>query len=294
MSLEPRLLKYKIDLAPAGGAFADGSTTKTLRGFRSSVSVQGAGGATMTTAQVRIFGLSEDTMHLLTLTGGTLVDPNHTSQVAIFAGTQEPLAQIFQGAIFQGWANIQAPDASFDITAHEGMIGALTPGPPTTEKGGADVAQQMQVLAGNMHYHFENSGVTAQVNDPYLAGTWRDQAYSLAAMANINIIIENGLLAIWPKDQARRTGGDPIVVSPTNGMVGYPTFTEQGLTLRTLFRPDIPYGVAVTVHSHLQNAQGQWTIFQINHELECQVPGGKWFTEIQCSKFGQTPPLPGG
>ena len=46
--------------------------------------------------------------------------------------------------------------------------------------------------------------------------------------------------------------------------------------------------------SAVRAANGTWNVFNITHDLESETPGGKWFTTIDCSLFGQVLPTAGG
>ena len=283
-SLEKRIIKFVFDMGTSGGVFADGTTNKPIQGYRASVEISRAGGQSMSECHAKIFGLSQDDMNQLTKLGGTLVNPN-PKFVSISAGTTPPLAQIFEGPIQQGWVDLQGgPEAPFTILAYAGIHDALTPAPPTSVEGGANVVTVMQQLADAMNYKFEPNDVKATVDNLYLAGTKRDQAYLLAQQANINILIDNGILAIWPKTGPR--SGGPYDISPRTGMVGYPTFTDKGIMVRTIFRPDIAFGTQINIQSSLTPAAGAWNIFDLSYQLDCEMPGGKWFTTIEASKQG--------
>jgi hypothetical protein len=134
----------------------------------------------------------------------------------------------------------------------------------------------MQSLATQMGLSFENSGVDVKLSFPYFYGSARNQAFFVAYHAGINWIIDNRTLAIWPAGGAR--GGQVPEVSPATGMVGYPAFVDQGIQVTTLFNPSIGYGSKVHVKSSILPPTGNWAVYSLDHDLEANMPGGKWFT----------------
>jgi hypothetical protein len=77
-----------------------------------------------------------------------------------------------------------------------------------------------------------------------------------------------------------RNGGTVPLISPATGLVGYPTYSDMGITIKTLFNPFIRLAQLVTVESSLAFANGSWGAYYVRHELESQTPNGKWFTHF--------------
>ena len=89
-------------------------------------------------------------------------------------------------------------------------------------------------------------------------------------------------LAIWPKHGTR--GGLIPVISPASGLVGYPTFADQGVRFRTLFNPSITFGGQVEIKSSLMPACGKWYVNALSYNLSAQVVNGPWFCDVGCSR----------
>jgi hypothetical protein len=125
---------------------------------------------------------------------------------------------------------------------------------------------------------FENSGVTGKLSNPYFPGSARSQAQACARAAGISMIIDNGKLAIWPKNGSRN-GAVPLI-SPQTGMIGYPSYTALGIMLKTLFNPSIGFGGKIKVQSELPAACGEWAVYSLDHDLEAMMPNGRWFSTV--------------
>ncbi len=276
--------KRKIELAfqlMDGTRFAGtNSNIITLSGLRCSVSIVKSGGAGMTTTQLRVFGLSPSLMAQLG-TYGAPPDAATSTVVQVSAGDDEAgLAVVAVGNIQSAMADYaQAPEVAFSITAFTGLVDAIKPAKPTSINGGADCARIVESLAKIMGYQFENNGVNVRVSHPYLSGSARMQVQEIAEAGEFNWVIDHKTLAIWPKNGFR--AGVPVVFSPATGMVGFPTFTTQGVIVKALLNPAVKYGQQIKVESSLQPACGLWNVINLSYELQSETPNGAWFMTME-------------
>lgn len=294
MSLTKRHIAVKFQLGK--GTFGDdGSDTVDVTGLRVSATIEIVGGETMATCSFKVYGLDLNTMNKLTLLGKRLPEGRQNT-LTLSAGDEiKGMAVAFVGNITECWADLRSqPNVALVGVAAAGFVDAMKPVPPTSYNGSVDAALVVKGIAAQMTrpgtgdasgevtgYDFENSGVSVQIRDTYLAGTLMDQLRAVAREGNFNCTIDGTTVAIWPKDGSR--GGAMPVVSPETGLVGYPLYTENGIELTTLYNPSIRYGGKVKVESVSTPAVGNWSPFQITHELESETPGGKWFTRIACN-----------
>lgn len=278
------LTKKRIDLTfrLGTGAFgAEGFNTVEVTGLRVRASITKAGGASMGEAQLRVYGLPPSILNELTALTRAIMFQRENS-LTITAGDDETgMSVIFAGTINEGWADLnEAPDSSLYVNAFAGLVEAVKPASPTSYKGSADAVAIMTYLAGQMGLKFENSGVLPiMLSTPYYSGTLRDQAMSCANAANIEWLIDENTLSIWPKGRSR--SGPIALVSPETGMVGYPAYNGTGIAVMTKFNPTIGFGQTVKVESSIKNACGEWFVHSLRHELDTETPGGEWFTHFQ-------------
>lgn len=272
------------------GSFGNsGFDTVKLSNLRVSTMILKAGGASLGQAHIRIWGMTLELMNRLS-TLGMIATALRNNQVQIEAGDSDRgMSVVFDGNIVEGWADFQGmPDVAFQVTAAAGMIAAMKPIPPSSYRGGTDVAVIMQGLATQMSLPFENNGVEGiYLNDPYLPGTAREQARKVANAAGINWLIDNGKLSIWPRGRSR---GDQItLISPTSGLIGYPSFTSNGISFVALYNPNIGFGSRVRVESSLTPASGEWIVSTLVYNLEAQLPNGNWFMRVEANPPGFAP-----
>jgi hypothetical protein len=278
------LVKRRIDVTITLGEGQFGETqgpAVTLSGLRVSAAIVAYNGDAQGQLQLRICGMTLDMINQLT-TIGPIMPQLKKNTILLQAGDQDGvLSTAYQGEIIIAYGDFnQAPQVVFNVVGLAAGINAVKPVTPTSYKGAADVATVISQLCTQMGYAFENNGVNVQLSNPYFSGTALDQLKACARAAHITYTIDRGVLAIWPQSGSR--GGEPIVISPETGLVGYPAFSSQGIVFTTLYNPALALGGRVNVTSSLQVASGVWNVFSVAHMLESELPNGKWFTQVQC------------
>lgn len=268
----------------ASGSFADGngSNTLTLTGVRASAKIQNAGGASMGIMQLSVYGMTLSQMNDLS-TLGMLVNLVPRNEVLVAAGDEGATAStVFVGNILNAWPDLgAAPNVPFRVEAASLGASAVLSAKPSSFTGSADVATILSGLANQMGAQFENNGVNAKLSGQYLYGSARDQALKVVQIAGIEWNAgDGGVLAIWPRGGSRGDSG--FTLSPATGMVGYPTFTQNGIQVRTVFNPAISFGKMITVQSTIKSACQTVKVMGLDHDLDALDPsGGTWFSTIK-------------
>jgi hypothetical protein len=264
------------------GEFGDTvGSTATVTGLRMSAEIVNVIGNYQGTMQLRAYGLSPEMMNKLTTIGPIATAMLGKNKVLLAAGDDvDGMSTIYEGSIINAWGDYNsAPDVAFNLLAQAGAVGALKPILPLSPgEASADVAQMMSTLAKEMGLGFENSGVTARMSYPYFDRSGLAQLQAIASAADVEYTIDRGTLAIWPRGGTR--AGD-VLVSPTTGMIGYPSFSSQGISITTLFDRRIKVGNLVQVESSLAMARGGWKALKVSHSLSSEMPGGPWFTKVE-------------
>jgi hypothetical protein len=267
-----------------------GADTISFTGFRTSVRVQNSGAPTKQEAQVSIFGLQQSTMNELA-TLGMLVDLVPRNTITIMAGNAgSPLVKVFTGTIFNAYGNYSAaPDVPFHLECQYGMSESTAPAVATSYTGMTDVVVIMEDFAKRLKLGFENNGVTAQLSRPYFSGSLITQMQDCAVHANITAEVINGdTLAICPKFSPRKIGAVPLISADTE-MIGYPSFTQQGIIVKTMFNPQIQFMAEVRVDSSVLKPSN-YIVQKLDHALDSQVPRGQWMSTIY--GYGPNAPRP--
>jgi hypothetical protein len=295
---------FRLSDAPAGSSgvpnvfVESGTNTVTLSGLRVIAKIVNAGGGTMPTLDMAVYGMTLSIMNRLS-TLGQEVNFIPNNEVLVAAGDDSGAAKstVFVGNITGqlGGSFIDFSDpANVAFRVHAAGLGvfAVLSSKPQSFSGSTDVASILSGLATQMDCKFLNNGVTSKLNGQYLYGPPRAQALKVvrAALPRIEWNSgEGGVLAIWPATGSRSQTTIPVI-SPQSGMEGYPSYTANGLELTTLFNPSISFGALVQVKSSLPAANQVVKVMGLDHDLHAQIPGGRWHSTIR----GYNPTKPPG
>jgi len=285
MTFVKRTVQATITLAE-GKFSATGESEMTLKGLRMSANIVSYNGDAQGQLHLQVWGLPLSVMNELTAIGPIRPAKLNNNQIRISAGDiGGTLSTVYEGVILSAFGDFQdAPEIVFNIIALSAAFDAVNQAEPKSYQKSVSVASVMEGLATEMGKAFENNGVDKTLPEgTYFSGSTFTQVKECAAAANIYYTIDRGKLAIWPKNGYRKD--EPIKVNSKTGLVGYPAFSSTGLILVTLFNPDFALGGRVDVESILTAAQGIWSIYRVSHSLECEMPGGRWMSQIMCYRI---------
>lgn len=283
MALTTRHLDFAFELGE--GDFGEqGSNRIDVKGSRASVVVTWNGGLAMAEATAKVYGLPLDVMNKLSILGKPLADAR-ANIITIYAYDEGSApVDIFRGFINEAWIDgAGSPNVAFVVSAAEGIGSAMKPTETTQYKDPVDLALVVERIAKAAGYGFENSGVSVQVPTVYFHGTALAQLQQAAEWGDFNMQILGGVVCIWPARGTR--DGQPTPVNKGTGLVGYPAIADGGVQLVSLFNPLIAIGRRIKVESIFTRANGEWTVSQLQHELDSETVGGKWFTNISGRLF---------
>lgn len=294
MTLVKRQIKLIFTLGE--GAFGDdGSNSVELTGLRTSCSITKSGGVSMTQLELRVWGMPLDTMQRLTVLNKLAYEQERSNTVTVMAGDDETgMGVVFAGTIKEAWADAgNPPDVAFIVSAFTGGLDAVKAVEAVSYAGPVAVDILMASIGQLMTppRTLENSGVQTILDNPYLPGTPRDQALAVARAARCNMLIDEQIIAIWPLGSTR--GGQVLDISPATGLVGYPQFTQNGIAFTLLYTPSLTFGQQINMTSILTAANGQWAVAAVQHSLDAEMPGGQWFTRVECGLLGHPLPIIG-
>jgi hypothetical protein len=288
MSFVQRKLKSTFVLG-TGNFGLQGQNQLELSGLRTTSDVIYAGGLGVGTLDLAIYGMTLSHMNQLSTLGMVYSEVRRNSITLDAGDDKNGMATVFQGIILNAWPDMNAmPNVPFRITAMAQLLTAVAPSSVVNVKGSADAATLLAGLALKMNppCRFENNGVSVKLQNPYYDGSAFNQAQQIVRHAGIEWnSCEKGILAIWKPGQTR--GGTTIILSKDTGMVGYPTATSNGLSVRTIWNPSISLGTRIQVKTTLKLAagSGEFSVYKIDHHLDAYTPNGRWFSDIQ-----STPP----
>jgi hypothetical protein len=267
--------------------------TLTLDGLRVRANITRAGGSSASQAEVRLFGMKMSEM--AQIAGLNVATTAAKENVLIINAGDDggALNTTFIGGILLTQIDMQnAPDVSLVLLGQEGLWQSISYAEPLSYPNSAKVSEIMKTLADRMGLIFENSIPEGDPSDsvlstPYFSGNYRWMVDQCANAGRINYAFDAGVLAIWPRDGYRK--GTVPLISSTTGMVGYPSYSNIGIAVKTQYNPLLKNASRVRVESALPVANGEWRIFNLAHELESESPNGAWFTRFDAQPIYATP-----
>lgn len=289
MAFSRKRLGFKIQLGQGSYGASGFDTVDVPEGLWATARINKVGSPEYNDADITISGLSLSLMNRLSRVG---LQPaavrNNVVTVTAGEGDGSEMTTVFVGVIKEAWPDFADPASPvFRINANTGLYQALKPSQPLSYKGSTDVVDIMQKLAAEMGYTLENNGVNGvKLSSPYLPGSARGQALSVAEAAGIYVYFEDdmGVMAICPKQGARDT---PVpTIGPGKGLVGYPSYVGPGLIeITTEFNPLLRFlGNVKVENSVVQGANGSWRVVSLLHDLSTK-PGGPWFSLLRANNL---------
>jgi len=292
MTFSTKIISVTFTLA--NGQFqGTGSNTLTVSGRRVLFHMEQQGIFSKDYVVTSIYGMTQSQMNQLSTYAAYPYQGNENT-ISVSAGDASGMALVFQGNIFQANADYNAmPNVPFVLTAFQSSFDSVVVTPPTSYSGPTDVASILTAMGAQYSsgpLRVENNGVDVKLASPYFSGSLGDQVNACVKAANIDCRVSTveGVIAIWPKGQSRQ--GQAVTISPTTGLIGYPTFNLNQIRFRCEFNPNIRFGVPVTIQSSLQPACGNWTPTTISYDLQSETPDGAWWQTIQAfTNFNGSP-----
>lgn len=268
-------LTMTLDTTGGGNQFS-------FEDFACHVSISKTGGVDFAKAAVEIYGLSLETMAKLTaLSFRPLARRNNLLQIE--AGEKGgTLSVIFQGEVTTSFADLNGSCPVLKIEAQTGAYPILKPEPQQAIKGQQDAGGLIAMLANSTGKTFRNDGVSATVSDCVITGDPVTKMRQVANAVGADLLIDDDEIVLLPRGKQRSATGTIPVLSAQTGMIGYPTFSSQGITANSYFRPDFKIGAAVRIESIVPFATGVWKIVSLKHELTVNSPTmNAWRTSIE-------------
>ena len=285
-SFTQKTLQANLTLV-GGGTFDGKNNTKNVTGLRMEAEIEKNGHPSKNSLKLKIYGMLKNDMDSLTTIPSRANKPLqvHHNLIQLLAGDEGSMVKVFEGEITEAFVSYQSPpNMYFQLDAVAGFYPSIAPVAPKSFKGGVAVSTIMKTLADQMGYSFQDAGVTTRLKNPYFSGTAMQQASSVAAAANIEFGVDDGVLFIAPRGSAR--AGLAPLISPETGLKEYPVFDKKGLRFSCLFNPGLQLGGLVNVQSAIPVACGTWRINGLKHSLAALSPGGKWHSSVEASWTG--------
>lgn len=269
----------KVTVFLREGDFGNGNNTVAYEGLPTEVEIEKSGGKDGCKASVTIYGMKLDTARQMTMLAFRKLQ-TYNNVIVIEAGTKhQKLDNVFQGEIVTAVPAIDQNNLVFKIEARAGYYPNLIPTPPVSVQGETTVDKLMQQFAKEASYDYENRGITASVANSVFYGSPVQKAQQLATQMGFDLLIIDRKFIIQPYETEPK--GTIPLVSKDSGLIGYPSFTNDGVQCSSLFNPDFELGGYFELKTILPHASGIWKINKLSTKLSAYVPGGtSWQTDL--------------
>ena len=276
----------RITIQLRKGEFDNGGNTVIIEGLPVSVTVTKQGGEAKNKASVTVDNLKLETATQLTTLAFKRLE-TYNNVIQIDAGSQgAELSTIFIGEITSAVPVMGDNKLSLKIEALAGYYPALIPSTPTSVQENTTVEKLMKQFADEAGYSFENKGITASIANSVFVGSPVAKAKTLARQADVDLLIDDNKFTIQPFE-APKEGQIPLLSKGT-GLIGYPSFSNEGINCKSVFNDKLKVGSYFKLESVLPHASGEWQITKVEHRLEAYTPNsGTWESDV-------TGVLPGG
>lgn len=277
------LKTIRIAITLGAGTFSGGGSTKIIEGLACEATILKPGLPEKNSANVTVWGLPYADMAQLTMLAFKPLESEH-NLIEIRAGEAgSALPLIFQGEITGASADFNnSPDPCMRFEADSGSYPQQMATPVVTVKGEVQADKLFARFATEAGYGYDNEGVSSSVRDAWFPGSPVDKMVKLARDVGCELLIDDGRVIVLPAGAARN--GSPVSLSKHTGMIGYPTFTQNGIACRCLFNPDLAYAGLIKINSLVPRANGEWRITKLSHNLSAHTPGGgSWESRIEAA-----------
>jgi hypothetical protein len=267
----------KVTIILGEGEFKDGTNTRIIEGLATACDIQKNGLPEKNSAKVKISNLSMDDMEQRTFLAFRPLQ-SRKNHIMIEAGNKgEELSLCFKGDIQSAFPDFStAPDVVFNIEAITAGWSVLLNTSPTSVNGEETAEKLIKGFASESGFAFINNGVSDSVRNTTYNGSPPDKARQCASEVNCELIMDDEEWTIQPWDKPR---GDAVVLAPDCGLIGYPSFTNEGISCRCFFNPALKLGGQVKIESIVPRASGYWKITRLSHALTAYTQG-EWSSSI--------------
>ena len=273
-----KLIKtLKTTIILGEGEFEGGGNTKIIEGLATTVQVTKAGLPEKNSAEVRIQGLKLSDMEQLTFLS-FLPGEYRKNHILIEAGDKGgELSVVFKGDITAASADFStAPDVTMKFNALTAGWSVLIADSPTSVQGEATAESLIKQFAEQAGFNFVNNGVTESVKNATFNGSPVQKAEQVADEVGAELLMDDETWTIQPWGKPR---GDAVLLKADSGMIGYPSFTQDGISVECFYNPRLQLGGQIKIESIVPRASGYWKITKLSHDLAAYTQG-RWVSRI--------------
>ena len=262
------------------------SDTMTISNCKAEVEINAGTISAGGQAQIMIAGLSAENMAILSAKGTwSFSDSRIDYRVSVFA--DESL--VFSGLIYACFADMnKSPGATVTMLANGGGELQKSNCPDFSASGSIFVRDILKAICVNAKYKFIDLGVDGAVMNPHYSGNSLAQISRACLDANLMFYIDKNTVSAWKAGNPSEMPEHYPVVTPESGLIGYPVFLPNGLSIKSAFSSLFFLGGSLELKTSLPNASGFYKISGIRHFLSSWDDKGDWYTWMSLVPYADT------
>lgn len=286
-----RKARVTVTVTRANSSGVQTPTTYTFLQHRMRINVR-QGGNQFGNAKIEIFGVPPDTMNNIARLWLETLTPQNTDTVAIdvFSPDAQDYVPFFSGVI--AWSAVNGggmPAVSLIIEANAAMALMNATAAPYSNAGPVALEAALTSIASAQGFSVDYSAAAPQyqLTDVRVTGSPMEQIAGLMAHFNDLTWFVN-LQRLIIRSAGAPFATDSIRIAADNGMQRLPVYSSSGIQLDTLFNPLLRPGVACDIETQQFDFVNRtlWVAAVLAHDLEPNLPGGRWTTSLAASSFG--------
>ncbi len=259
----------------------EGNNKITLSDVKAMFKVGAYGNQAGVQAEMTIYGLSLDLLAALSSKGiGIWTAEKERIKVTVHAND----AMMFSGYIYSSYANMNAaPESALIINASGGLDLQTQSAQPFSRPGTVNLVDVLRAICEPSKYRLNAVGIDGiTASNIYLVGSPLEQLRHACNATGVAMTVTGDLVTVWPNGEAV----DDVVpfVSPEHGLIGYPVFTQSGITFQTEFSTLLAQGRFIQLETSLPHASGRYMLYVVEHYLSTWMENGPWHTISQGGK----------
>ena len=200
------------------------------------------------------------------------------NHILVEAGEKgETLSIVFKGDITSAAADFStAPDVVMKFQAMTAGWSVLIADSPTSVQGEATAESLISQFATQAGFSFINNGVTESVKNATFNGSPVQKAQQVADEVGCELLMDDETWTIQPWEKPI---GEAVLLKADSGLIGYPSFTQDGISATCFYNPKLRLGGQVKIESIVPRATGHWKITKLTHDLAAYTTG-RWVSRI--------------
>ncbi|WON77018.1 hypothetical protein [Serratia sp. UGAL515B_01] len=251
---------------------AEGSNKLEVSNAKSSCRIDVAGMEGGVRAEIVLYGLGYDLLAKLSADGVGVFFDTETVNVEVFADNNK----VFAGNIYASFANLNdLPDSSLILSAASGGDLQDKPSAAFSRPGAVPVFDILESICRANGYGLIGRGIKGIIhNNPHFDGCALDQIRGICKAHELLFNIYDNTVFVWTE---KGTIDDVVpLVSPEHGLIGYPVFSQYGITFQTQFSTLLVQGRAIELQTSLPHGSGRYKLANVQHFLSSWTEGGRW------------------